>query len=215
MRIDHLVWYGATLAEGRRLFARHMACEPLYGGEHPGEGTANAVMALGPATYLEILGRDPAQDAARLAPELQALVGTGLYHWAVGGLDLEVLARRAAAAGLSGSALVPGGRLKPDGTRLDWLCWGLHGHDFGALVPFFIDWRGSEHPALAAPRGGSLAAFTVETPRAADLRAVFAQLGLDIEVRDAAEPRLVAVLASGKGEMVLTSFAPLPQGYVI
>jgi hypothetical protein len=215
MRIDHLVWYTADLAQGRRHFAGCMDCEPLYGGEHPGEGTANAVLGLGSETYLEILGRDVNQAESSLDPEVRALQGAGLYHWAVGGVDLAALADRAARAGLSGGALVPGGRLKPDGSRLDWLCWGLHGHDFGALVPFFIDWRGSQHPAEATPRGGRLAGLTLHTPRAAALRQVFDGLGLDIKVVDGAVPQVVAELESGKGTTVLKSFTPLPRGYVI
>ena len=215
MRIDHLVWYTPDLAQGRHHFASRMDCEPLYGGEHPGEGTANAVLGLGSETYLEILGRDVNQAETSLDPEVRALQGAGLYHWAVGGVDLEALAGRAARAGLTGGALVPGGRLKPDGSRLDWLCWGLHGHGFGALVPFFIDWRGSQHPAKAAPLGGRLAGLALHTPRAAALRQVFDVLGLDIVVVDSAVPQVVAELESGKGTTVLTSFTPLPRGYVI
>lgn len=215
MRIDHLVWYMPDLSAGRTYFETRMDCAPLYGGEHPGEGTANAVLALGPSTYLEILGRDVRQSADSLDPEVRALAGSGLYHWAVGGADLEALSRRAAAAGLSGGPLVPGGRVKPDGTRLDWLCWGLHGHAFGSLIPFFIDWRGSEHPARAAPLGGTLSAFTVHTPEAGRLREIFAVLGLDVPVVEAATPRVVATLQSGKGEVEIASFAPLPRGYVI
>ena len=215
MRIDHLVWYTADLAAGRRLFGEAMDAAPLYGGEHPGEGTANAVLSLGPSTYLEILGRDPGQGADRLDPEVAGLRGQGLYHWAAGGVDLDALSRRAAAAGLQGGALVPGGRLKPDGTRLDWTCWGLHGHGFGALVPFFIDWRESEHPALSAPRGGRIAGFTIYTPQADRLRALFDVLGLDIPIHDAADPRVEARLDSGKGGVTLTSFTPMPRGYVI
>ena len=81
MRIDHLVWYTSDLAAGRTYFATRMDCEPLYGGEHPGEGTANAVMALGAETYLEILGRDVNQPAASLDPEVRGLEGARLYHW--------------------------------------------------------------------------------------------------------------------------------------
>ena len=92
MRIDHLVWYTADLAQGRRHFAGCMDCEPLYGGEHPGEGTANAVLGLGSETYLEILGRDVNQAEGSLDPEVRALQGAGVYHWAVGGVDLEALA---------------------------------------------------------------------------------------------------------------------------
>lgn len=215
MRIDHLVWYNADLAEGRRYFADHMEAAPLYGGEHPGEGTANAVMALGPSTYVEILGRDVGQTDEGLDPEVKALSGSGLYHWAVGGLDLKDLAVRAAGAGLEGGALVPGGRKKPDGSWLGWTCWGLRNHRFGSLIPFFIDWMESEHPAISAPLGGKLAGFEIETPHADDLRRIFDVLGLDIAVKQGAVPRVVARLESSKGQMELASFVPVPRGYVI
>ena len=51
--------------------------------------------------------------------------------------------------------------------------------------------------------------------RAAALRRVFDVLGLDIVVVDSAVPQVVAELESGKGTTVLTSFTPLPRGYVI
>jgi hypothetical protein len=226
MRIDHLVWYNADLAAGRRYFAGHMDCEPLYGGEHPGEGTANAVMALGPETYLEILRRDVKQSDAGLDPEVKALAAHGLYHWAVGGVDLADLAARAGRAGLKGGGLVPGGRVRPDGTRLSWTCWGLHDHRFGSLIPFFIDWMDSEHPAKGAPKGGRLAGFEIHSPDAADLRRILWALGLEMAIVESAAPRVVAVIESGKGRVVaviesgkgrieLTSFSPLPRGYVI
>lgn len=215
MRIDHLVWYTADLAAGRRRFAAEMDSEPLYGGAHPGEGTANAVLSLGPATYLEILGRDVHQGSQGLDPEVAALKGHGLYHWAVGGVDIEAVARRATAAGFAGGELVPGGRVKPDGKRLDWLCWGLRGHGFGSLVPFFIDWRDSEHPALSAPPGGRVAKFEVQSPEADQLRTLFDVLGLNIAVTAAETPCVVAELESGRGRLTLRSFSPLPRGYVI
>jgi hypothetical protein len=216
MRIDHLVWYTHDLAQGRRFFAGRMDCEPLYGGEHPGEGTANAVMALGPETYLEILGRDVKQGEEGLDPEVKGLRGSGLYHWAIGGIDLKDLAARAAKAGLEGGALVPGGRIKPDGKWLGWTCWGLRNHRFGSLIPFFIDWMDSEHPAVSAPLGGRFAALEVHTPEAVQLREIYRVLGLaDISVRESAEPCVIATLGSGKGRVELKSFAPVPRGYVI
>ncbi len=215
MRIDHLVWYNADLAEGQRFFSERMDCASAYGGEHPGEGTANAVMALGESTYLEILGRDLAQGDAGLDLEVKALDGSGLYHWAVGGVDLGMLAERAKNAGLEGGALVPGGRMKPDGKWLGWTCFGIRNHGFGSLVPFFIDWMESEHPAVAAPPGGRLVDFEVRTPNAAGLREVFRALGLDIRVTAAGQASVIATLESGKGRVEVSSFAPVPRGYVI
>lgn len=215
MRIDHIVWYSADLAEARRSFAKGLGQEPLYGGEHPGEGTANALLSLGPSTYLEILGRDVNQAETALDPEVKALQGSGIYHWAVGGVDLAALAARASAAGLKGGALVPGGRLKPDGERLSWLCWGLHDHRFGSLIPFFIDWGDTRHPAQAAPAGGRLSQFEIRTPEAEALREIFRVLNIDVPVIESGEAQVAAQLESGAGAMTLTSFAPLPRGYVI
>ncbi|WP_373505413.1 VOC family protein [Aestuariivirga sp.] len=216
MRIDHLVWYNADLAQGCNFFAGHMDREPLYGGEHPDEGTANAVMALGGQTYLEILGRDVNQGEQGLDPEVKGLRGSGLYHWAIGGIGLKDLAERAAKAGLEGGALMPGGRVKPDGKWLGWTCWGPRNHRFGSLIPFFIDWMDSEHPAISAPLGGRLARLEVHTPDAEELRRIYAILGLaDIPVKESAEPFVIATIESGKGRVDLRSFAPVPRGYVI
>ena len=84
MRIDHLVWYCADLAEGERYFAERMDRASIYGGVHPGEGTANRLLSLSDATYLEILGRDPAQAETSLAPEVRGLSwvrALSLGHW--------------------------------------------------------------------------------------------------------------------------------------
>ena len=215
MWIDHLVWYNSDLAEGRRFFGARMDCQPLYGGEHPGEGTANAVMALGPSTYLEILGRDKAQGTDALDREVKNLSGSGLYHWAVGGVDLPRIAERARLAGLQCGPLVPGGRVKPDGSYLEWTCWGLRDHDFGSLMPFFIDWRGNEHPAVPAPHGGKLVSLEVHCPRAEELRRLFDVLDLAIMVKTSETSGVVAVLESEKGQVELRSFQPVPRGYQI
>jgi hypothetical protein len=215
MRVDHLVWYCADLAEGERYFAERMDCGSAYGGIHPGEGTANRLLSLSDATYLEILGRDPAQVAASLAPEVRGLSGSGLYHWAVGGVDLSELRQKAIAAGLAGSDLVTGGRALPNGSWLGWKCFGIHDHGFGALVPFFIDWMDSEHPAKTAPRGGSLAGVEVFSPQAEELRDIYGILGLDIIVTKATAPAFSATLESRSGQHVLRMFDPVPLGYVI
>jgi len=215
MRVDHLVWYCDDLAAGERHFAQRMDHGSIYGGVHPGEGTANRLLSLSDTTYLEILGRDPAQAPTSLAPEVQGLAGSGLYHWAIGGVDLSVLRQKAIAAGLAGSELVTGGRTLPDGGWLGWTCFGIHNHDFGALVPFFIDWMDSEHPARTAPRGGSLVGVEVFSPQAESLRELYATLGLDFIVTKAAAPGLAVTLESRSGRHVLRMFDPVPQGYVI
>lgn len=215
MRIDHLVWYCSDLQAGHRMIEAKSDLPPAYGGEHPGEGTANWLMALGPDTYLEILGRDPQQEESAIDPFIRSLSGCGLYHWALSGIDLAALQHRASNAGLIGGGLVSGGRHKPDGSRLSWTCFGLRDHDYGALVPFFIDWRDSDHPARAAPAGARLVRFEVFTPEPRGLQRIYDALGLEFEIKARPEAGLAATLESRRGRIELRSFSPLPRGYVI
>ena len=215
MRVDHLVWYCADLSEGERYFAARMDRGSIYGGVHPAEGTANRLLSLSDSTYLEILGRDPAQSETSLVPEVRGLSGTGLYHWAVGGMDLTDVRRKAEDAGLVGGELVTGGRALPNGQWLGWTCFGLREHGFGSLIPFFIDWLDSEHPAKSAPRGGNLTSVEAFHPQAEQLRAIYSSLGLNIPVREATAPGFSATIESGKGKLVLSMFEPVRLGYVI
>jgi hypothetical protein len=216
MRIDHLVWYAADLADGEAYFASRMDRLPVYGGVHPGEGTRNSLLALGEATYLEILARDPAQESVHcLEAELASLRGQGLYHWAAGGVDLALIRERARAIPIATSDFVTGGRNRPDGSWLGWNLLGLQGHDFGALLPFFIDWSGAAHPAAAAPRGGSLVRIETISPRAGELREIYRALGLDLVVTEGPRPAISATLQSVRGPVQIESIDPLPRGFVI
>ena len=215
MRVDHLVWYCSDLDQGALYFAERMDCEPVYGGVHPGEGTRNSLMSLAEDTYLEIVGTDPGQPATNLDTELRQLGGSGLYHWAASGLDLEIVRQRALAAGLEGSEMVTGGRNLPSGALLNWKLFGIRNHDLGALLPFFIDWVDSPHPAKTAPRGGRLVKIEVVSPAAERLRAIYSILDLDIAVVSGPTPGFQATVASRNGRYILRMFDPVPRGFVI
>ena len=213
MRIDHLVWYAADLAAGEKHFTGWDAA-PAFGGAHPGQGTRNSVLSLGDSTYVEILARDPAQTGGTLDREIAALKGQGLYHWAVGGIDLGELAARARQAGVDASAVVSGGRHLPDGNWLSWSLVGIRRHGFGALVPFFIDFRGN-HPAATAPRGGSFKGIELFSPRAQQLGDLFGKLGLEIPISQRDKPGITATVETAGGTQKLESFDPMPRGFVI
>jgi hypothetical protein len=166
-------------------------------------------------TYLEILTPDPDQDANALDPELRALREEGLYHWAVGGVDLERVRENALSAGLASGSVVTGGRALPNGGRLEWSLFGIRNHPFGALVPFFIDWGNSEHPAKTAPRAGKVLRIEVSTTDPTGLEVLYRALGIEgVAIREG-RPGLAAIIGTDGGEHPLRMVEPVPRGFVI
>ena len=97
MRIDHVIYAAADLAEATGRLEALLELPAVGGGRHDGLGTHNRIIPLG-GGFLEVLAvADPDEAAGSpLGSALQARIasiGEGLMGWAVAVDDVEALAR--------------------------------------------------------------------------------------------------------------------------
>ena len=167
--LDHLLLGCSDLDQGIAFVEKNTGVRPAMGGVHPGRGTRNALLSLGPLHYLEVIAPDPAQtEIPKIRAELPAILkrpaAPTLLDWAVHTSDIVGVAERWEKAGVAFQGPTPGSRARPDGKMLHWQTLNLT-NDRGGLLPFFIQW-GAEtvHPSVDAPQGCTLEIFAVVTP---------------------------------------------------
>lgn len=204
-RADHLVYAAPDLKLGVDAIEKLLGVRATPGGQHPGAGTRNALVALGPATYLEIIGPDPEQPAPQ-GPRrfgIDNLKAPRLVGWAAREGNLEGLVAAAAKNGVTLGDVGAGSRKRTDGVLLSWRFTSPATVVGDGLVPFFIDWGESPHPAVTAARGARLVGLRGEHPQPDRVLNLLHALGLDMKVTQGWLPALVASIEGPKGRVEL------------
>jgi Glyoxalase-like domain len=203
MLIDHLVYAVPDLRAAVADAEERLGVRAQDGGRHTRLGTHNALLALAPATYLEIIAADPGQPppSASRPFGIDGISRGGLASWALACDDIDATIARARRHGYDPGEAADGQRTGPTGTVLTWRM--TTSPAAGGLVPFLISWGDTEHPARSAPRGLTLETFYLEHPDPPSVAPLLAALGADVEIRPAARAALVARLRGPQGEMVL------------
>lgn len=204
-KVDHLVYGTPDLQAGIEKLEKLLGVRATPGGQHPGRGTRNALIALGPATYIEIIAPDPDQPEPALPRPfgLDGLSGPRLVAWAAKASDPVALASKAAEQGITLGDVTAGSRRRPDGVLLAWRYTNPRVVVADGIVPFFIDWGKTPHPAASAPAGASLAALRAEHPDPERVQKMLGQLGLDLAVTKGPKPALIATISSPHGRVEL------------
>jgi hypothetical protein len=203
MLIDHLVYAAPDLRAAVADVEERLGVRALDGGRHTGPGTHNALLALAPQTYLEIIAADPGQPQPAMPRPfgIDGISHSGLAGWALACNDIDAAVARARHNGYDPGDATDGQRIGPNGTALRWRM--TPGRTADGLVPFLISWGSTEHPARSAPRGVTLETFHLEHPDPPSVAPLLAALGADIEIRPAPMAALVARLRGPDGRVVL------------
>lgn len=204
IELDHLIWAVPDLDAGVRELEERTGVRAAYGGRHSGVGTHNAVLDLGQRRYLEILAPDPSQTRfSSFGALVRDLQRPRLLSWAVRTDDVRGLAESANRGELRPGVVLSLSRRTPAGVTLSWRLMQMEGHDFGPIVPLFVEWRTDEHPSCQAPTGCELKSLAIQTPNADELRSHLGVVGLTPDVRDADEAELRAEISSPAGTFTL------------
>jgi len=204
-RIDHLVYATPDLQLGIDAIEKQLGVKATAGGQHPGLGTRNALVALGPTSYLEIIGPDPEQPkpAGPRRFGIDDLKAPRIVRWVVKSNELSAVEEKAATSGVRLGPIAAGSRKRPDGVVLSWRYTDPAIVVADGLVPFFIDWGASPHPALTAATGATLMQLRAEHPDAPRVQKMLDALGLDLKVSQASAPAIIATINSPRGRVEL------------
>jgi hypothetical protein len=203
--VDHLVYATPDLKASIDALERRLGVRAAPGGQHPGRGTRNALIALGPTSYIEIIGPDPEQPKPDLPRQfgIDTLADGRLVTWAAKSNDLERNVTQAAGRAIKLGEVLPGSRRRPDGVLLNWRYTNPRIVVADGIVPFFIDWGPTPHPAQTAASGASLLDLVAEHPDAERVQQMLTGLGLGLQVKKGPSPALTAVISSPRGRIEL------------
>jgi hypothetical protein len=209
VEIDHLILAIDDLQKGIETFARLTGVRPEFGGEHPGRGTANALVSLGKGRYLEILA--PASAEARVDPSWgpitkhKELTPVG---WALHARDLTQTVASLRGAGFTVSDPEPGSRQRSDGSTLHWQTASLAGQQLD-LEPFFIQWgEGTPHPSTTSPKGCNLVRVAIAAPKPESLRKLIQTVGVEAQISEGKPGGMTFTLECARGEVTFPAPEP-------
>ena len=205
-RVDHLMFAVADLNAGIAQIEAMTGVKARFGGAHPGRGSRNALLSLGPRAYLEIIAPDPEQSSPRSLESLglSATRQSRLIGWAFNSADLPRIVTDAGSRGLAMRQPESGERRRPDGKVLSWRTTALVDERTGdGLVPFFIDWGATEHPSVPAPKGARLVSIRAQHPAPGSVQQIFDALGIALKIETGSEAALIAVLDTPRGRVEL------------
>lgn len=203
--VDHLIYAVPDLGRGVEAVERRLGVRPEEGGRHPEYGTRNALLSLGPETYLEVMAPDPElprPDRGRLFG-LDGADEARLATWVLRSETIGALAARARSRGVPLGPVQSGSRERPDGAILSWRLTDPRAMPYDGVVPFLIAWGDTAHPAASAPAAGQLTELRAEHPEPAAVREALEALGVAMRVESGPRPRLVATIEATAGRVEL------------
>jgi hypothetical protein len=205
-RVDHIMVAVDSLERGIELLRVTTGITATFGGVHPGRGTQNALISLGPRSYLELIAPNPADERGPETVEMYAgfrsLTPAG---WAARADDADAISTVFATRGLPVGGATPGSRVTTAGDTIRWKTLAPWPEEVDwSVLPFFIEWvPPTLHPATTTPTGCTLAGILVRAPTADTIRTLLRTADLMVDVEKAETSGLRFELDCPTGRVVI------------
>ena len=203
--IDHLIYTASSLEQGMDNIEELLGVKPAIGGIHPQYGTCNALVALGPTAYLEIIAPNPdlPEPAAGVLFEEFFRRTPSLSRWVIRDASIDSLVSEAKKNGYEMGEVSSGSRETPEGKQLSWRLSDPYKVPLDGAIPFIIDWGQTPHPSTSIPLGGQLVGFHIEHPNPEEVYQWLKIIGVDVSVKKSPHIKLVAQIETPDGVVEL------------
>jgi hypothetical protein len=200
-RLDHLVYVTADINESIKHISMKLGVTAVAGGQHPKWGTRNALVSLGPQIYLEIMGPDTTLSRPGLTRpfDIDRLKFPRLATWVCRSENLTKTIELGRQVGVDFGEVQSGSRTKPDGSVLSWSMTDLMMNRENGIVPYFINWGRSIHPAESAPKGCILKELKAKHPNPDYVRSILKAFDLDLPIEYGKAFELNAIVETKEG----------------
>jgi Glyoxalase-like domain len=143
LKIDHATVCGANVDAMRKALIGAANLPSEYGGPHSNHATEMALVSFPDGSYLELMGvqAKPDPDPAAVSAHVWSRFlrnNAGPCAFALRVTDINAEVARLKSAGIPVGTPERAGRIRPDGTRLDWETLDEGSRPRGSLLPFLI-----------------------------------------------------------------------------
>ncbi len=204
--LDHLVYAVPNLEMAMDDIEQRFGIRPVYGGKHENQGTHNALIGLGNRQYFEIIAVDP-NNKRISSPRwmgVDLIEKPMLTRWAAKTNDIENRANYLKSCIPLLGSIDRGSRRLSDNSLLEWtLTLPLPG-PVVEILPFFIDWKSSEHPGVSLKASCKLISFEATHPSPERLLSILQKLDIDLVIKKSNEISLIATIQTPNGQQILS-----------
>lgn len=203
--LDHIVYATPDTDAAVADLTERTGLRPVAGGAHTDWGTRNCLVGLEGGAYLEIVGPDPQQkepDGGRPF-RVDELHAAGVVTWCVRTTAIDDTVSGARASGYDPGAVREMSRRTAQGSLLQWRLTDPRDAGSAGLVPFLIDWGGTQHPTTVLEPQAEVSELSLSTPDPHPTSRMLAALGISRQPRQGPHG-ITVTLRMSTGQVVLT-----------